>query len=71
MNELMVAITSLQNIKTIAGLLIDERDRQKLASIQIDLTETILKTQTELSKIMAGVIEKDTLISTLSKRIRE
>lgn len=36
--EASAALSSLTAIKQLAGLLVDERDRQKAAAIQIDLT---------------------------------
>lgn len=71
MSDLMAAINSVVHLKTIAGLMIDERDRQKLASLKIELTEEILKTQSNLSKVLSSVIEKDGLIKSLTERISD
>jgi Asp-tRNA(Asn)/Glu-tRNA(Gln) amidotransferase C subunit len=55
----------------LVGLLSNERDRQKAAAIQIDLTNKILALQSQLLEVFSTVVEKDALVSTLSNRVRE
>ena len=55
----------------LVGLLSNERDRQKAASIQIDLTNKILALQAQLLEVLGTVVEKDALLGTLKDRLRE
>ena len=71
MFDISMLLSSLDAAKTLAGALLDERDRQKAATIKIDLTEKILHAQTQLSEVLGAVISKDAAISTLSQRVRE
>lgn len=68
--DISAIISSLTYAQTLAGLLINERDSQKAAAIKIELTEKILGAQTQLAQVFASVIEKDTLIQTLTERNR-
>lgn len=64
----------LQNLgiaQTMAGALLNERDRQKAAAIQVDLTEKILGAQAQLAQVMASIVEKDATIHRLSERNRD
>lgn len=51
----------------LVGLLLSERDRQKVAAIKTELTEKILSAQAELSNILSSVIAKDVLIQSLTQ----
>ncbi|MCB7560510.1 MULTISPECIES: hypothetical protein [Klebsiella] len=64
-------LSSLTSIGTIGKALIDERDRQKLASLQIDLSNKIIEAQSELAQVLGTVIEQQRLIPVLEQRIRE
>lgn len=54
----------------ISGLLVNERDRHKLATIQLDFTEKVLQLQAKLSEVSSAIIDKDGRISHLSERVR-
>ncbi|GHU37802.1 hypothetical protein AGMMS50256_36210 [Betaproteobacteria bacterium] len=60
----------LSSAKDIAGTMLDIRDSQKLATVQIDLTNKIIEAQIQLSQVLAAIIEKDRLIQTLAERNR-
>lgn len=69
--ETSALISSIATIKDLSSALFNERDRQKAASIQMDLTDKVLQAQAQLSQVLATVIEKDRLIQSLSERIRQ
>lgn len=58
-------------IRDLGQALVNERDRQKAAAIQVDLTEKVIQAQSQLSQVLGAVIDKDTTIQALSQRIRE
>ena len=60
-----------QGVAELGGLLVNERDRQKAAAIQIDLTNKIMALQAQLSEVLTAIVDKDGRISHLSDRIRE
>ena len=55
----------------LVNALIAERDRLKAAAIQLDLTERLLKAQTDLAQILGAIVEKEGLIQSLAERNRE
>lgn len=55
----------------LARLMVNERDRHKLAAIQIDFTEKVIQLQTKLSEVSSAIVEKDGRISHLADRVRE
>lgn len=55
----------------LAGLLVNERDRQKAAAIQIDLTQKIMDAQTQFMQMQSTVIEQQRTIAVLEERLRE
>ena len=55
----------------LAGLLVNERDRQKVAAIQIDLTQKIMDAQTQFLQMQGTVIEQQRAIAVLEERLRE
>ena len=57
--DISLLLSSLNASKNLVGLLVDERDRQKAAAIQIDLTNKIIEAQAQISEVLAAVIEKD------------
>ncbi|WP_074030574.1 hypothetical protein [Serratia fonticola] len=64
-------IRSVTSIGQIGKALVDERDRQKLATLQIDLSNKIIETQTQILQLLGTVVEQERLIPVLEKRIRE
>ena len=64
-------ITSFGAVFELARLGIDERDRQKAAAIKADLTDKIIHAQSQLSQVMAAIIEKDLALHALTERVRE
>ena len=69
--EIGAFISILSVAGTMARGLVEERDRQKAAAIQIELSEKILQAQAKFSEILGTVIEKDGTIQSLRERIRE
>lgn len=64
-------VGSLVAIKDLVAGAVDERDRNKLATIQSDLTNKIAEAQTQLLQLLGTVIEQQRLIPVLEQRIRE
>ncbi|TQI78718.1 hypothetical protein FHU10_1241 [Serratia fonticola] len=64
-------ISSVTSIGQIGKALVDERDRQKLAALQIDLSNKIIEAQTQILQLLGTVVEQQRLIPVLEKRIRE
>lgn len=69
--DVSMFVSSVTGAAQLARLLVDERDRQKAASIQIDLTDKIAQAQIQLSQVLGAIIEKDGLIQTLTERVRQ
>lgn len=69
--EISSLVSSLAHAKNLGSALLDERDRQKAAAIQIDLTNQIVQAQGQLSQVLGAIIEKDGAIQTLTQRVRE
>lgn len=69
--ETSALISSLSTIKDLGSALLNERDRQKAAALQIDLTDKVIQAQAQLSQVLATVIDKDGRIQALSERVRE
>jgi len=69
--DISTILSALTSAREWAGLIADERDRQKLATIQINLTNQIIEAQVKLSQVLASVIEKDALIQSLTERCRK
>ncbi|XXQ55635.1 hypothetical protein ACA040_004353 [Xenophilus aerolatus] len=69
--EISQLMSSLGTVGAIARALIDERDRQKAATLQADLTKQVLDTQMQLSQVLAATIDKDAALHALGQRVRE
>ncbi|MEN9375982.1 MAG: hypothetical protein RL710_1139 [Pseudomonadota bacterium] len=69
--DISLLLSSISGSIELGGLLVNERDRQKAAAIQSDLTEKLIQAQTQVSHVLAAIIEKDGLIQTLTQRNRE
>lgn len=64
-------LSSLSSAINLGGMLVNERDRHKAATIQVDLTDKLIQAQVQVSQVLAAIIEKDRLIQVLSERVRE
>lgn len=69
--DVSALVSSITGAAQLTRLLVDERDRQKTATIQIDLTNKIAEAQIQLMQVLGTIIEKDGLIQTLSERVRK
>lgn len=69
--DVSALVTSITGAAQLTRLLVDERDRQKSAAIQIDLTNKITEAQIQLTQVLGAIIEKDGLIQSLSERVRQ
>ncbi len=69
--DIPLLLSSLNAARQLTGLLVDERDRQKAAALQIDLTEKIIQAQTQIGEVLASVMEKNATIQALTDRNRE
>jgi hypothetical protein len=58
-------------MRELAGFAFNERDRQKRATLQADLTAKIIEAQAQFLEIHGAIVEKDRLVQSLSERIRE
>jgi hypothetical protein len=64
-------ISSLNGARQLAGLLVEERDRQKVAAIQIDLTEKLIQAQTQVAEVLAAHLAQTNAVQSLRDRVRE
>lgn len=71
MIEISAAIAGLSALKDLGTALVNERDRQKAASIQIDFTNQLIEAQAQLTQLLGTVISQQGQIGTLEKRIRD
>lgn len=64
-------VSSVSSALELGRLLVNERDRQKAAAIQTDLTDKLIQAQAQVSQVLGAIIEKDGLIQSLVERVRE
>lgn len=69
--DVSTLVASISGAAELAKLLVNERDRQKAAAIESQLTDKITQAQIQLSQVLGAVIEKDGLIQVLTERVRE
>jgi hypothetical protein len=69
--DISALLANLASAAQLVPLLIDERDRQKAASIQVDLTNKLTEAQAQLVQVLGAVIEQQRLVPVLEQRIRE
>lgn len=69
--DVSTGIASLRGLVEIGGLLVNERDRQKAAAIQIDFTNKVIEAQTHLLELLGTVISQQGQIGALEKRCRD
>lgn len=64
-------VSALAGAKETAGLLINERDRQKAAAIQVDLTEKITQAQLQLLEVISATTQQAEALRVARERIGE
>lgn len=69
--DISVITSNLAMLPTLASALLNERDRQKAAAIQLDMTEKIIQTQAQLLEVLSTVVSKDATIQALTERNRQ
>ena len=69
--DVSTLVASISAAAELAKLLVNERDRQKAAAIESQLTDKITQAQIQLSQVLGAVIEKDGRIQVLTERVRE
>ncbi|WP_280190339.1 hypothetical protein [Delftia sp. PS-11] len=68
--DIAALVTTVTGSIELGRLLVKERDSQKAALIESQLTEKLTQVQIQLSQVLGAVIEKDGLIQALSERVR-
>lgn len=71
MIEIGSAIAAFSAMKDLASGLVNERDRQKAAAIEVEFTNKFIEAQTHLTQLLGTVINQQGHIGTLEKRIRD
>lgn len=69
--DVSTGLASFSALKEIAGLLVNERDRQKAAAIQIEFTNKLIEAQAHLTQLLGTVIDQQGRIGTLEQRVRD
>lgn len=69
--DVSTLVASISGAAELAKLLVAERDRQKAATIEGQLTERITQAQIQLSQVLSTIIEKDGRLQSLAERVRE
>jgi hypothetical protein len=69
--DVSTGLASFAALSDLVGLLVNERDRQKAAAIQIEFTNKLLEAQTHLTQLQGTVIEQQRLVATLEQRVRD
>lgn len=69
--DVSTLVASISGTAELAKLLVAERDRQKAATIEGQLTERITQAQIQLSQVLSTIIEKDGRLQALAERVRE
>lgn len=67
----MELISCIASLGDIGRLLIDERDRQKTAAIQIEFSNKLIETQSHVAQLLGTVIEQQRLIAILEQSVRD
>lgn len=71
MFEIGASIATFSTLKNISVALINERDRQKAAAIQIEFTGKLIELQAHVQQLLGTIIEKQGLIATFEQRVRD
>lgn len=69
--DISLLISTITGAKQLADALIGERDRQKAATIQIDLTEKIAQAQLQLLEVIGTLATQGDELRVVSKRLGE
>lgn len=69
--DVSTLVASVSSAAELAKLLVNERDRQKAAAIEGQLTDKLTQAQIQLSQVLGAVIKKDGDIQVLTERVRE
>lgn len=69
--DVSLLISSISSAMELGRLLVNERDRQKAAAIEVNLTDKLIQAQALVSQVLGAIIEKDGLVQVLSERVRE
>lgn len=69
--DVSALVSSVSGATQLVKALVNERDRQKAATIEIQLTDKLSQAQIQLTQVLGAVIEKDGHIQTLTERVRE
>lgn len=69
--DFSTGLAALQAAGNLVGLLVNERDRQKAATLQIDLTQKIIEAQAQFLEVQSAVIEQNRNVGVLEQRLRE
>lgn len=69
--DFSTGLAALQAAGNLVGLLVNERDRQKAAALQIDLTQKIIEAQAQFLEVQSAVIAQNGNVAVLEQRLRE
>lgn len=69
--DVSTGLASFSALKEIAGLLVNERDRQKAAAIQIEFTNQLIEAQAHLMELLGTVVSQQGKIGALEKHVRD
>ncbi len=71
MVEIGTAIAALSALKDLGAGLVNERDRQKAAAIQVEFTNKLIEAQAQLTELLGTVISQQGKIGVLEKHVRD
>jgi hypothetical protein len=69
--DFSTGIASLQGLANLVGLLVNERDSQKAAAIQIEFSNKLIEAQAHLAQLLGTVIDQQGRIGALEQRVRD
>ena len=69
--DVSTLFASFSSAAELVKLLVNERDRQKAATIHIEFTEKLIEAQAQLLQVLGAVAEQQRQIPVLEQRIRE
>lgn len=67
----MSILSCLSSAAHLGSLLVNERDREKAAAIQIEFSNKLIEAQAKLSELLGTIIEQQRLIPVLEQEIRD
>lgn len=71
MIEIGGAIAAFSALKDLGSGLINERDRQKAAAIQVDFTNQLIEAQAHLTQLLGTIVSQQGQIGALEKHVRD